>query len=338
MIITGRYYPAGSSQVLEAELEINDSGYILPGHQTPSCYISELTIAPRIGNTPRQLRFPEGGLFETHENDLVDELASQYSLGLLNRIIHGIESNYLMILGSLAFSVALIWFLLVKVVPGQAEKIAMTMPMSVATSIGEGSLMALDEIAFEPSQLSEADRQRLNDLFERLAAKTNSPHQFHLEFRDAPDFGPNAFALPDGTVVITDDLVNLAENDEQIAAILAHEFGHVIHRHSLRHVLQSTALTVVLIVVTGDVVSATNLVAAVPSFLLESQYSRSMESEADLYAYTYMKENHIEHRKFAEIMGLMMNWKSKETEGDYELPAFFSTHPESLERIAMFSE
>lgn len=51
----------------------------------------------------------------------------------------------------------------------------------------------------------------------------------------APQIGANAFALPDGTLVVTDELVELAgDNDDEVLAVLAHELGHIHERHGLR--------------------------------------------------------------------------------------------------------
>ena len=61
-----------------------------------------------------------------------------------------------------------------------------------------------------------------------------------LEFRKSPAVGPNAFALPGGTVVLLDELVAAAAHDDEIAAVLAHEIGHLHGRHTMRHVLQTS--------------------------------------------------------------------------------------------------
>ncbi len=62
-----------------------------------------------------------------------------------------------------------------------------------------------------------------------------------VEFRASPIIGANAFALPGGIVIVTDQLMQLAEHDDEILAVLAHEIGHVKHRHVLRGLPQDSA-------------------------------------------------------------------------------------------------
>ena len=85
--------------------------------------------------------------------------------------------------------------------------------------------------------------------------------------------GANAFALPNGTIVVTDDLVKLAEHDDELVAVLAHEIGHVVSRHALRRVLQDSGVMLLVAGITGDIVSISSLAAALPTLLIEAKYS-----------------------------------------------------------------
>ena len=104
-----------------------------------------------------------------------------------------------------------------------------------------------------------------------------------LEFRKSPAVGPNAFALPGGTVVLLDELVAAARHDDEIVAVLAHEIGHLHGRHTLRHVLQTSVAGVLVAAVVGDVLSLSSYAAALPAFLLDARYSRAFEREADVF-------------------------------------------------------
>ena len=63
---------------------------------------------------------------------------------------------------------------------------------------------------------------------------------------------PNALALPDGSVVFSDELIELAENDEELIAIAYHELGHLEHRHLICRSLQDSAVLIGLFLLTGD--------------------------------------------------------------------------------------
>ena len=83
---------------------------------------------------------------------------------------------------------------------------------------------------------------------------------------------------------MTDELVELAEEENEIVAVLAHEVGHVRGRHSLRLLLQDSVAALLLVGILGDVSTASLIVASVPSVLVEAKHSREIEAEADDFA------------------------------------------------------
>src|ERR1019366_6498522 len=95
---------------------------------------------------------------------------------------------------------------------------------------------------------------------------------------------------PNGAIVMTDQLVQMAGNDQAVLGVLGHELGHLQRRHSLRHLLQALGVGVVLNLWIGDVSSA---LAAMPTFLLDQKYSRDFEREADQYAIDMMHVNNV---------------------------------------------
>ncbi len=138
--------------------------------------------------------------------------------------------------------------------------------------------------------------------------------------------GPNAFALPGGTVVLLDELVAAAKDDDEILAVLAHEIGHLHGRHTMRQVLQTSAAGVIVEAVVGDVLSASSYAAALPAFLLEARYSRAFEREADAFGLTLLDRAGIDRAHFVNFLTRM------EQEYPSHLPGFLSTHPRAEER------
>ncbi len=94
---------------------------------------------------------------------------------------------------------------------------------------------------------------------------------------------PNALALPGGTIVVTHALLDHAESADAFAGVLAHEIGHVHHRHGLKALLHNGGLSLVASVLTGD---AGGLVTAGGRVLVGASYSRDAEREADAFAVT----------------------------------------------------
>ncbi|WP_051785766.1 M48 family metallopeptidase [Endozoicomonas numazuensis] len=338
MRIRGQFYPVGSSRSQDSYLEVEDSGLVylrctMSGKSTPQGRFEDLGISSRVGNSARSLRFIDGGLFESTENDQIDKALKQYQKSDRLSLIHSIESRYSYVFASALLMVGFIWFLVAIVVPYSAQKVAMSLPAPLAMSVGQGTLDVLDQVFLEPSKLEKTIQDRLTVSFQAMAAQSDQEIPLKLIFRSSPEVGANAFALPDGTIILTDELVNLSENDAQLEAVLTHEIGHVVGRHSLRRVLQQTGLSVLLIVVTGDITSVANLAAALPALLMESSYSRDMESEADQFALSFMKTHGPEPYHFAEIMRLL---KSEHAGESSDLSMFLSTHPDSDERINPF--
>jgi len=130
---------------------------------------------------------------------------------------------------------------------------------------------------------------------------------------------------------MTDELVQLAQNDDEVLAVLAHEIGHIRHRHSLRGVLQSSTVALTVASLTGDLTSLTSLSATLPTLLVELKYSRAFELEADDYAIDMLRDIDIAPETLGDILIRL-------TADMPELPPYFKSHPSSLERAARITE
>ncbi len=125
--------------------------------------------------------------------------------------------------------------------------------------------------------------------------------------------------------------MNLAGSDDQIAAVLAHEIGHVRHHHGLRLALQAAGVAVLTTVLLGDATSVASLATSLPAALLQSGYSRDFETEADDYALQRLKETGVSPKAFADVMVLLEKSHSGKSGGQAQ--DYFSTHPATAKRI-----
>jgi len=112
----------------------------------------------------------------------------------------------------------------------------------------------------------------------------------------------NAFALPSGDVVLTDRLVALAADDEEVLAVAAHELGHLAHRHAVRQALERAALTTAVFLLAGDLSGVTGMLASLPVALVQLGYSRAMEREADAYAVRLLRAEGIPPAALARML------------------------------------
>ncbi len=213
--------------------------------------------------------------------------------------------------------------------PAAAERIAARVPMETERSLGSQSLIWLDQNGwFKPTTLDSDTRRTITDGFDRLRSDLPLRLYYRLEYRSGKGLGPNAFALPGGIIVITDEMVKAAETTEEVLAVLAHEIGHVELRHTMRSVLQSSVVAVAVAAVTSDAASLSVAIAALPTMVARTKYSREFEAAADKYAFGLLKRKGYSPLAFASLME-----KLAKKEGYTGPLAYVSTHPVTAERV-----
>jgi Zn-dependent protease with chaperone function len=294
--------------------------------------LAEVRISDRIGSSRRYLYFPDGSQCETGDNDAVDRLfASQGPAAA--RLLHRLESRLRYAIAALVITVAAVGAFVAWGIPALAKQVAFRLPAATETLIGRDALAALDRFVLQPSRLPPGRQAALRKLHAGMIADNGSDSgaasAYRLEFRKGGRVGANALALPAGIIVVTDELVELAKDDREIEAVLAHEIGHLRQRHILRHMLQDSATALVIAVTIGDVASLTSLAAAAPSLLLQAKFSRDFEREADDFALAYLARRGIPPEMFSAILQRM----EEKRPGGKDAPDYLSTHPATRERI-----
>ncbi len=333
-MIKARLFDTQSSDFEEVNIEFKDQEFYLHrDDETYHCPINKIRFSDRLGHMPRSLYLPDGRVCESEDNDTIDALLKEQNSHKGNRLIHTLESRSLFILPALLVTASIVFIFLKYLLPYGSEKIAYAIPQSIASKIGTGTLETLDKVILKPSKLSQAKQNEIRDDFNAMARHLQALPPLQLQFRFADKVGANAFALPDGTIVMTDQLVLLSENNLELLSILAHEIGHIKNRHAIRMVLQNSALLVVLTTLTGDATTASSVISTLPTMLIESSFSRNLESEADDFAMEVMKEQKIPLHHFADIMSRLSMGEDEESSGEY-----FSSHPITSSRIEKFSE
>jgi Zn-dependent protease with chaperone function len=282
----------------------------------------------RIADTPRWLYLPGGGACVTADNDAVDRMTRKRRY---DRLLHRWESRPAYAAIATGLVVAALWLSFDRGVPLAAEHIAERIPVAAETTLGRQTLSSLDRGLLQPSGLSPERQGALREKFTAMAKAAGDATPYRLEFRASKRIGPNAFALPSGIIVMTDELVRLSRHDEEVLAVLAHELGHVRHRHTMRRLLEVSATGLVIAGVTGDVASVTSIAAAAPAILVQAKYSRDNEREADAYSVEVLGKAGINPRYMAAILGRL----EKKAAGRGGLPDFLASHPATKERQAL---
>ena len=210
--------------------------------------------------------------------------------------------------------------------PWAAGQITRHVPLSWEQSLSAQAMEQIDANYLKPSQLPKARQDQLRAEFNQLVAAITPamrryPHYkpvYKLEFRSK--MGPNAFALPGGTIVMTDAMVKQAATvpgtgDTALLGVLAHEIGHVENRHTTRMVVEQGVLNVGLGLALGDV---STLVQMGASALTGLAYQRGHESESDCYAVALMRQRGLSTAPMADLLLGLDRWDDGSNDGGTE--------------------
>lgn len=220
--------------------------------------------------------------------------------------------------------------------PWAATQLTRFVPLGWETSVAENVLQQMDEGTLKPSKLPKERQQQLQERFNTLVEQ--APATLHryanynpplsLEFRSG--MGANAFALPGGKIVMTDGIVKAAADkglpDDALMGVLAHEIGHVVHRHTTRMVVEQGVLNVGLGLALGDVSAIVSTGASVMTGLA---YSRSHEREADCYAIALMRHTALPTAPMGKLLLAIARDEEKEEGKDPASAASAPTAPQS---------
>ena len=140
----------------------------------------------------------------------------------------------------------------------------------------------------------------------------------------------NAFATPGGYVYFYTGLLNMMDNEGELAAVMAHELSHVVARHGAKRLQAAMGASMAYQLVTGDTKSETFKAAVgIGMNLLFAGYSRDAEREADDFAVTYM----IRAGYDPNAMETMFDKLAASGSQSNAFEKLVSSHPETEERI-----
>jgi Zn-dependent protease with chaperone function len=353
--LTAHYFDGKTSVAHTVQLHVADGALHLhsPDLQR-SISLREVQWPERTSHGKRMASISMGGHVQCDDANAWD--AWYKDSGLQESWIVAAQQNWRWVGASLLALVAMLGAFQQWGLPVAASAIVYATPQSVDESLGRSAMEGIDKWLTKPSELPPAQQALIRQAFtQALSAQTSADHpRWNLQFRSGK-LGPNAFALPGGTIVMTDEMVNLADGDTpMLTAVLAHELGHVHHRHGLRMLVQASALAAVSGAVLGDFSA---LLAAVPALIGQAHYSREAEREADAYALQVLQDAHIPPTAMVGLFLKVSAYRDKKraaesakagTSAEDEarlkrvndatdwLGIAFASHPDDAERIAFF--
>ncbi|MFT3870038.1 MAG: M48 family metallopeptidase [Nibricoccus sp.] len=287
-----------------------------------------------VGQSTRFLRLPAGARCQVTDVEAfvqLEQLASAKS-SRIDKIITRLEARARLVAAATLVLVTGLVGAFYFSLPRLAAHIAGAIPATVEKRISLHTMQVLDRRVFDYSALGWQRQQELQTSFTSLLSATGyTGKPLKLILRRMADDSANAFALPDGTLILTDGLVNLAQDDDELMAVLVHEIGHCENHHAVRMLLQDSAAFVFAVSLLGDASAVTNIAGTLPLLLTSKKYSRDFETEADLYALRAMQRAEIPLHRFVDIMERM------ETTRKHGVPPrYISTHPPTGDRLKVF--
>ena len=142
----------------------------------------------------------------------------------------------------------------------------------------------------------------------------------------------NAFALPDGNIVVFTGLLDELKNTNELVGLIGHEASHVNRRHSMKMLCRNLSGYLFISAVFNDVNGITAVIGDNIHNLQSMSYSRNFEKEADIDALNILKKNRIDPN------GMLLLFERLENNSSIEIPEFLSSHPVTSERSNYIKE
>lgn len=325
----GHYFDGRQPVDVPAKMDfVGQEAILTTGLFSERYAVSQMEVSPRIGSTAgRFINLPNGGQFACADDAFLDSLPQE---SRSEGPVAWLEERWGVALACVAVVVCTLLAAYFFGLPAAAKRVAFRIPMGTEQSLGRHALSWLDKNGwFKATQIDPETKKTITDGFDRLRSDLRLKDYYCLEFRSGAVFGPNALAFPGGIIIITDSMIKISSNTEEVLAVLAHEIGHVELRHTMRSILQNSVVAVAAATVTSDAASLSAVVAGLPVLVAQTKYSREFETEADEYAFTLLKQKGYSPAAFASIMERLAKKGEKETGA----LAYVSTHPITSERI-----
>jgi Zn-dependent protease with chaperone function len=322
------YHDPRSSAVVEVGMLVFEGGQVVitGAGVDVECAASALRFeAPVLGASVSSVRLPSGAQCVTADLAALTRLRELGGRPLPFARVYALEQSWAAVVLAAAFVLTALVASYVWVIPSVALRVVQASPR-LKQKVGQGTLAIVDRW-LEPSRLSASEREHVRALFAPLAADYPGLG-LHLEFRSLG--APNAFALPDGTVVLTDEIIRLAQHDDALTGVLLHEIGHVTHGHSLRRIIESSTFAVLAAAYYGDADQITAIAGGLPLVYANSRYSRRDETEADGVALDGLLRLRKDPRHVAALFRAM---EVRAQGSDLE---YFSSHPATAKRAEVF--
>lgn len=323
-MLQANYFDGHSTRIRVVDLSVVGDELFVTGEGVELHFpFSQVSVDERLGRAPRRLRFQDGTFCEVRDLDGLQTLlaAAAHRDGWVDRT----QRHLQLVVFSTAVCVVLAVVAYKWGLPWAAAEGARRMPAAVGKTLSAQTLRILDGQFLLPSKIPQERRKALGAEFRRLRLPEGGTPEAVLLFRNSPQLGSNAFTLPDGTIILLDDLIASMSDDQEIMAVLSHELGHARGHHSLQLLLESSAVGAFWTFYAGDI---SGLLAAAPAAVVQAKYSQALEQQADDYGAALLTRNGMSPALLADAIVTIGKSHSESSSGGY-----LSSHPSTDQRL-----
>jgi predicted Zn-dependent protease len=183
-------------------------------------------------------------------------------------------------------------------------------------ALGEAYKSYYEQVKDRPGEIY------VNDVLAAVTVHTAKDFSYVAMVDPSP--APNAMALPGGVVFVTQGLLDTLDNEAQLAAVLAHEVGHIELSHCVDAIKYEITARKLGVMQLGQVADFA------VDFFVRYSFSKTQEHEADLYAWTMLRNSRYDPRGVGGAFVSMMRWTVEQGMSGYDHGPFrdyFASHP-----------
>ena len=197
------------------------------------------------------------------------------------------------------------------------------------TEIGLGTQLAAqieEEQRLHSNRRLQSYIQRIAEAMIPFALEDRPGIEYHIKVIDAPE-EINAFAVPGGFIYVYSGLLLVAEDEAEIAGVLAHEIGHIVGRHSINQLAARFGMSLLISLTLGEDLE---LLGQIGASLASARFSRDDEREADTFGVRYAIAAGYDPRGLLRFFEKLKKLKGRRPSS---LEKLFASHPPTDERI-----
>lgn len=234
------------------------------------------------------------------------------------------------VVSRIALAVGALALMITVILPAMADTLATLIPLKREVAYGKTVVNQMERFLGGKSIgglacTNPAGRAALDTMTARLTARRDLNYDLDIGVFDHRMV--NAFAAPGGQIVIMRGLIDLATSPDQVAAVLAHEIGHVQARDTTRNALRAAGSAGLLALVLGDFAGG-SAVVVVAEYTLNASYTREAEAAADIFALDMLAASDTDATALASFFDSLTGIKRIMP----DLPVYLSSHPETVGR------